>query len=180
MLKFVYVEILLQLHTYIYYGINLCRIYKDKYLTVHKISTRARKKFRQELTWLDSGCHLCRNFRQPQIRLLHTYFYPTWTALDGWVQSYPTPGPTTSKYLFLAGPVPSALTFSQLIIFFRSETEHLSTYFNANDVSTLLICWFLSLYYCMFFFYVTSHLTCAASFLLHYTPRMVLTTLEEP
>ena len=40
MLKFVYFQILLQFRTYIYYGTNLCRIYRDKYLTVRKISSR--------------------------------------------------------------------------------------------------------------------------------------------
>ena len=38
MLKFVYFQILLQFLTYIYYGTNLCRIYREKYLMVRKIS----------------------------------------------------------------------------------------------------------------------------------------------
>ena len=40
MLKFVYFQILLQFCMYIYNGTNLRIIYGDKYLTVHKISTR--------------------------------------------------------------------------------------------------------------------------------------------
>ena len=44
MLKFVYFQILLHFCTYIYYGTNLCITYRDKYLSVCKISTRSTQK----------------------------------------------------------------------------------------------------------------------------------------
>ena len=86
----------------------------------------------------------------------------------------------TSRSLFLTGVAPPDLTFFQLIILFTSEIDHLYTSFDASKVSRLLICCFLSLYYCMLFLYITSCLTHAAYFISRCTSRIVWTSLEEP
>ena len=85
-----------------------------------------------------------------------------------------------NRSFFLAGIAPSALTFFQLIIFFRSATDHLSTYFNDSEVSSLLICCFLSLYSRMLFLYAPSRLTRSEYFISRCTYRMVWTIPEEP
>ena len=83
------------------------------------------------------------------------------------------------RSFFLAGVAPSALTFFQLIIFFKSSTDHLYTSFDASNFSSSLICCFLSLYSCMLFLYVLYHLTRAASFLSPWTSSIILPSLEE-
>ena len=131
--------------------------------------------------WLDSDLRLCINRLWHHSRLIHPYASTPRTALVGWVWASPVPGPTTQAGpSSFAGVAPSALTFSQLIIFFSSATYHLSTYFDARKLSRSLIWYFLFLYSCILFLYAPSCLNRAASFLSRCTSRMVWPSLEEP
>ena len=155
MLKFVYFQILFQFRTYIFFGTNLCRINRDKYLTVRKISTRSTQKIqiRTDVTWCCSSpshkLSLTSESTPPSISISSSdYFGGVGSGLPC------TRSHSTCRSFFLSGVAPSALTFFQLTIFFRSATDHLSTSFDVREVSSSLICCFLSLYSCMFFFYV--------------------------
>ena len=95
MLNFLYFQILIQFRTYINCETNVCRIYRDKYLRVRKISTRYTQKIIWELILLDAARLPCINHLWPQSRILHPYLSPPRTALARLVWASPAPGPTT-------------------------------------------------------------------------------------
>ena len=126
-LKFVYFQILFQFRTYIYYATNLCRIYRDKYLTVRKISTRLTQKIqiRTDGTWCWSllfyKSSLTSELTPPSISVSSS------ERFGGVGSGLPrTRSHNKSRSFFLAGVAPSASIFFQLIILFRSATDHLS------------------------------------------------------
>ena len=117
MLKFVYFKILLQFCTYIYYDDNLCWIYRDKYLTVRKISKRSTQKnqIRTDVTWCcSSPSHKLSSTSESTLPSISI------SSLDrfgGVGLGLPhTRSHKTSISFSLAGVAPSALTFFQLII----------------------------------------------------------------
>ena len=174
MLKFVYLQILLQFRTYSYYGTNLCRIYRDKYLTVCKIPTRLTQKIQIRIddSWCwSSNLHKSSSVSESTAKYISVSSSDCFGRVGSGLPH--TRSHDTSRYFFLAGVAPSSLTSFQLIIFFRSETDQFSTSFEASKVSSSLIYWFPSLYSCVFFLCVSSRITRVASFISLFTYRMV-------